>query len=162
RRRSRDRPRPLVRGVRGVVACVAPRDPAHAFGGRATAARHRGDHGFVSEQALEPGEPAVGAVVRGGIATPATQLSPIGRPPLPYPHYPPRCPPPVLLPPSRCPPLPAGIPPSLPPAVSQPSSCQRTRSTSAAGVSAPSWRQQRASRSPCSVSASTTTSEHDS
>ena len=44
--------------------------------------------------------------------------------------------------------------------VSQPSSCQRTRSASVAGDSAPSWRQQRANRSPCSVSASTTTRVH--
>ena len=44
--------------------------------------------------------------------------------------------------------------------MSQPSSCQRTRSASVAGDSAPSCRQQRASRSPCSVSASITTRVH--
>ena len=37
------------------------------------------------------------------------------------------------------------------------SSCHRSRATRLAGVSAPSWRQHRVSRSPCSVSASTTT-----
>ena len=95
--------------------------------GRPTATRHRGDHRVVSEQALQPGEDAVGAVPGRGIAAPEPELTTVGR------H--------TSSGTSRTSVSPPVVKPSssiVPFAVSQPSSCQRTRSTSAAAVSAPS------------------------
>ena len=60
-------------------ARLAPRHPAHLLGRSAAALRDGGRDRVVAEHALHAGEGAVGAVVRGLVATPEPELAAVAR-----------------------------------------------------------------------------------
>ena len=79
RQRTRPRGRDRLDHQRPLrFARLAPRHPPHLLGRRAAALDHRGHNGLVPDHALHARERAIGAVVRGLVATPETELATVG------------------------------------------------------------------------------------